>query len=142
MASYEILGKDYERDSRNFENDLMIMNELEFEIGQAIDWNLHEQTYYDLVVGYLSKGILTLEDEISTGWLNFYEQKVKCDTLSGTMEASLSLSFVNALPLIRQKQKEFKKMRDLEAHEINHLCIVYEAFCLELCYKLQFQFRY
>jgi hypothetical protein len=105
MASYEILGKDYEKDLTNFENDLMIMNELEFEIGQAIDWNLHEQTYYDLVVGYLSKGILTLDDEISTGWLNFYDQKVKCDSLSGTMEASLSLSFVNALPVIRQKQK-------------------------------------
>jgi hypothetical protein len=142
MASYEILRKDYEKDSRNFENDMMIMNELEFEIGQAIDWNLHEQTYYDLVVGYLSKGILTFEDEISTGWLNFYDQKVKCDSLSETMEASLSLSFVKALPAIRRKEKEFKKVRDIEAHELNHLCIVYEAFCLELCYKLQFQFRF
>jgi hypothetical protein len=142
MASYKILRKDYEKDSRNFENDMMIMNELEFEIGQAIDWNLHEQTYYDLVVGYLSKGILTFEDEISTGWLNFYDQKVKCDSLSETMEASLSLSFVNALPAIRRKEKEFKKVRDIEAHELNHLCIVYEAFCLELCYKLQFQFRF
>ncbi len=45
----------------------MIMNELEFEIGQAIEWNLHEQTYYDWVVRYCSKWILTIEEETSTG---------------------------------------------------------------------------
>ena len=142
MASYEILGMDYQNDSKKFERDLAIMNELEFEVAQALEWNFHQQTYYDLVVGYLSKGVLSLDDEISTNWLEFYEENVKCESFTETMEAALGLSFVNVLPGITGPPASYVKLKDLEPHQLNDLCIVFEAFCLELCYKLQFQFNF
>lgn len=145
-ASYEILGLDYENDPRRYERDLQIMNELEFEVAQAIHWNFHEETWYDLVVGYLGKGMLLPDDEISTNWLEYYEKEVKSknigDNLGDTMENSLVLSLVNVLSEITEPGCSYKKISDLEAHELNDLCIVFEAFCLELCYKLQFQFNF
>ena len=100
MLCYETLRLDYIDKPKKFKRDLSILRALELEISQVLDWRFHEQTHYDLVVGYLNKGILLPDDKISRTWLDFYAKKVKGRNLSETMQNSLDLSFSDVLPQI------------------------------------------
>ena len=142
VACYNIVGLNPIEDQIKFQKDLVIMTQWEFEISQAVQWNFSEKTYYDMVVDYLSRGILLPDDEISLSWFEFYEKEVKGKDFSETMKNSIQLSFVSVLPQMLGEFSRYKKLKDLEANELNILCIMFEIFCLELCEKLQFEFNF